>query len=812
MTQKDEKALALSLQEMSPLEEDKYSLFKNFHELKSDEDALNFLKSVTNLKDLINKVEFLQNNTLISLATKKGYKETVEYLLKQGAEISRISIDNGYDRSDSPLQQALYEKHCNIAKILLDHGANPNEDYGYNVTPLSIAISKQNVELIDLLIEYKAKAKNGGTILHEIVDNYSFKKAFFDLMFQKFPDSINKQDNDGNTVLHIAATYYNTLYEQIDYLIEIKDINLTLKNKKGETFLDLAQNKRKEDVKKFLQKYVIENPENVKTATINKLLEKHQSDRTIDDLYKKMDNIWSNNDDNVLPFLQDTKNLSELINNEKSNSSEKTLLVIAIEKKLSKTIKFLLELGVDPNQKFGCKTPVQFVIDNDDIDTIEALLQKGADLSDALYHAVSRNKLNIVEFLFQKPAIDINQEGQNKQTLLHIAAESGHKEICDILCAQEGIDIDKADKFGKTPLYLAIANGHKEIAKILQEKGAKTDELFYISTRDNFYDPDKNVIKYILDNKLFDPNKILDDSIIEKYEPYLKGKYQGNIPLIVAILNSDMKTIEILFDHDANIDQQNRNGETALNSIMSGYEYSAQDILMIKKLLEKNADVNIADNKGRLPLKYAIYKRSQNFEIIELLLQKGANISDKNQKGYVPLESARDQEYLNDELKNLLAKYKKDIRQMDNLNDTSDSPTLLPSEQSPENDNENDNIPDVKNKIEDNSVQLQSDKTQQEIKSVTHKRNGLIILSALSGMLGVSAAATYFIPKLKNALATTLGEFGKKHLGKLLLALGVITVPVCAFTLYKANQQHKNISKLTTEAAAFDRNSSLQKY
>lgn len=85
------------------------------------------------------------------LAVQTGDIKLVKYYLK-------IGIDPNYQHPEfmaAPLVESIRFNHLDIAKLLLENGANPNikEDYEGD-TSLSVAQAKNNQEAIDLLHRY----------------------------------------------------------------------------------------------------------------------------------------------------------------------------------------------------------------------------------------------------------------------------------------------------------------------------------------------------------------------------------------------------------------------------------------------------------------------------------------------------------------------------------------------------------------------------------------------------------------------------------------------------------------------------------
>ena len=68
--------------------------------------------------------------------------------------------------------------------------------------------------------------------------------------------------------------------------------------------------------------------------------------------------------------------------------------------------------------------------------------------------------------------IDVNAEGEDQRTPLHIAAIHSCTEVAAELMQHKDITIDAVDKFGKTAHHCAAFHGDAEYIKILVKHGA----------------------------------------------------------------------------------------------------------------------------------------------------------------------------------------------------------------------------------------------------------------------------------------------------------------------------------------------------
>lgn len=89
----------------------------------------------------------------LSLASFFGHPETVDELLAAGAEVNAPSRET---MKLTPLASALATGQDQIARTLIDHGANVNAKADNDLTPLHTAAARGNIEAATLLLEHGA--------------------------------------------------------------------------------------------------------------------------------------------------------------------------------------------------------------------------------------------------------------------------------------------------------------------------------------------------------------------------------------------------------------------------------------------------------------------------------------------------------------------------------------------------------------------------------------------------------------------------------------------------------------------------------
>lgn len=87
----------------------------------------------------------------LHLAAEHGYVEVVKLLLASGAKVDyRPNTDELYPRTmlcDEPLRLAIRNKHMDIARILLEHGADPNKRYFFG-SEINLVTDLEYLELL----------------------------------------------------------------------------------------------------------------------------------------------------------------------------------------------------------------------------------------------------------------------------------------------------------------------------------------------------------------------------------------------------------------------------------------------------------------------------------------------------------------------------------------------------------------------------------------------------------------------------------------------------------------------------------------
>ncbi len=155
---------------------------------------------------------------------------------------ARAALDRGVDpngsRNRTPLIECAYRGHTQVARLLLDRGADVDGQDNRGFTPLVWAVSKGHLDVARLLVERGARVANA---THDGVCAMHYAAALPELDFTKLlvdaGTPVDVEDQDGATPLMYAACMKNTALAA--YLIG-RGANVRHVNKVGETALHYA--------------------------------------------------------------------------------------------------------------------------------------------------------------------------------------------------------------------------------------------------------------------------------------------------------------------------------------------------------------------------------------------------------------------------------------------------------------------------------------------------------------------------------------------------------------------------------------------
>lgn len=172
----------------------------------------------------------------------------------------------------------------------------------------------------------------------------------------------------------------------------------------------------------------------------------------------------------------------------------------------------------------------------------------------ALRDAVRLNKENMVKFLLLHNANlkDTDEEG-NDILLYSIINGSPHEITEDIVKA--GGNTNTKNSVGQTPLSVALAQRDTELVKFLIHNGANIENM-----------PDgQNLLHYAYNKKV--PLEVITELLTDGID-INSTDGDGNNLLLKALKNGDEETALYALDHNADINQKDNEGETAVSYVL----------------------------------------------------------------------------------------------------------------------------------------------------------------------------------------------------------------------------------------------------
>ncbi|TGM55678.1 ankyrin repeat domain-containing protein [Leptospira biflexa] len=305
-----------------------------------------------------------------------------------------------------------------------------------------------------------------------------------------------------------------------------------------------------------------------------------------------------------------------------------------------KTIKEKVNKGFNVNTKRNEDgyTLLHYAAELGNVDLAKFLITKGADLNvpmkdgnTPLATAISFSKTEIIRLLLEQ-GVDPNYalgERNYKRTHFHFFMTKVRKFDPTLfqLFLEKGANLESKDSFSETPLLTIASSEFKFIdhAKVLLDAGANIDAQTKFGVTS-------------LMNAVFSKNFVLVEELIRRGANLELETSEGNTVLLAMInmgnYHSDKpKLFQILLDAKANINHQNREGNSALHLSVIG---DSLEILSI--LTKQNVDSSFKNSKGITALEQAII--NENWSATKLLLTIEKDIDGLDSYGSTKLHSA----------------------------------------------------------------------------------------------------------------------------------------------------------------------------
>ncbi|XP_071095704.1 uncharacterized protein [Haliotis cracherodii] len=603
-------------------------------------------------------------NTLLHIACDRGYIECVDVLCRRGANVSA---------SNNKLEYAVHKVaesgSVEIMDILLAHEADINVTDIDKQTPLHLACAENNLEIVEILIRNKADVnvcdKHHVTPLH-LACRDGFTEIAAVLLKAFVDDGVVSENNVTPLVCACEGGHINCVK-----LLLRAGANVNVTGHRGNTPLHRASAQGHESVVKVLLSCGADPLQ----GNINGKLPLHHAV------------LWGHLGivkvliDKCKSYLMDSSNMLLLLESVCSRGYVEILksLMEFFDQFLMppKNMFHLIKTSIISNhtelltilEGKGCNIQqrddrgwsiLQVVCESEGIDqtSLDKVLELGFDLREITEHgesllhiACKMDNIETVKHLIEKGA-NVHSKDNSGDTVLHVACAHGYFDTATVLI-KKGLSINEKNLKGLTSLDIAIANKHYGVTCLYDPYYALSNSRPRISMmslhhicRDkkpqllyNFeivfseVDSDGNSALHI--SCLEDSDEIVQLLVIAGAWLNLRNTL-GEAPVHVAcrgtfsclkamtdaIVNRDLlKTVVSLRD---------RNNNTPLHTV--AHERKFEHLCL---LLEKGADVNLANNFDQTALHIACYVGDAN--IVLTLLNARANILAKDKCGNTPL-------------------------------------------------------------------------------------------------------------------------------------------------------------------------------
>lgn len=317
----------------------------------------------------------------------------------------------------------------------------------------------------------------------------------------------------------------------------------------------------------------------------------------------------------------------------------KSALIIACENGHLEILKYLHKKGakidITDSQK---KSAFTYGCENGHLEVVKYLHQNGAkDQQDCVTGAMlasEKGDLEIVHYLHENNLIvDVLQNSDetlkisrngivkgdkiyNIYSCFGMGCVNGNIEIVDLLMKAYDFDLPKVVTGALTN---ACANGHAEIADMLLSKYEISDIY--------------KALLYATKNGHWETVKLL----IEKNTALVneKKKYDRTL-LMVACMSGCIRSVKILLENHANINDKDVNGDTALIYATRNAGQDTSYLEIVQLLIKNNANTNIRGYGGYNALMQAAFRRNALMTTL-LISEKNTKLNLKDNDGNTAL-------------------------------------------------------------------------------------------------------------------------------------------------------------------------------
>lgn len=541
------------------------------------------------------------------------------------------------------LIEAIYSNNPVLLRTCVQAGANVNATNEEGKTPLHFAAQLGHVDMIEVLckefnVNKEAADNEGRTAVHYAI---RFNKPEALKKCSEIGCDLNKKTTKGFTPLSYAAIYNQA--DIIRILINELHVDKNQKNTQGDSVLINAISNLQEEIVKML---VSEFGLNINEPCHAGLMPMHYAVLTDNESMIKLvhqlgadkeslDNTrrtplhqaaYANKKTAIRVLLKDLK-----VNiNPKDGEGGLPIHLAAMKGRTDVVDMLMAEGGNIEVKNTNGFTPMHYAALGNQSVMLQHLASKCHANTESLdnlqrtplYQAAGTTKINAVRTLINDLKVNKNPKDVSGCSPLHICVIEQQKEMIELLVKEFKADIEEQDNEKNTLMHYAANGGNEEMVTCLNKLGAKIDPL----NREN-----KTPLHLaVATRKIACAEKLL----ALKADIHAKDK-DGHTPMHFAAINNHVVMLRTLMRFGASVDSVNNMNRSALH-LAAALGCIDSINLLIRDL---KADVNKVDTKLVTPLFFAAF-HNQTRAADVLIKKYNANVMLKNMANEYPIHWA----------------------------------------------------------------------------------------------------------------------------------------------------------------------------
>ncbi|TPX08728.1 uncharacterized protein E0L32_009790 [Thyridium curvatum] len=221
-----------------------------------------------------------------------------------------------------------------------------------------------------------------------------------------------------------------------------------------------------------------------------------------------------------------------------------------------------------------------------------------------------------------------------------LASFLGLGSIVEYMLAKENINVNELVEPGHcSALYVASVREHIDVVRILLEHGAEVDmvcgedRISALSAASMEWDQD--IMRILLEHGAHVDlacGENGNSALLSAFQKWASDCSSDIIPAHAEV-EVEVKVMELLLKHHADVNFKNKHGQSALHFAAAGSRYEAARLL-----LRNGADIDVQDKNLDTALHVAA--RTSACNVVQLLLDSGANSDIRNSQLETPLQLA----------------------------------------------------------------------------------------------------------------------------------------------------------------------------